>query len=119
MQVNVAVDAIKSKRIVLRSVTNVVAIPNVFGTVDVTGTLTNPYAKALAGSTAISAVVFVSQGNVIGGGNKRTLAEIQAGASVGFRLSYFDLFPTPAGTSTHISINPCGGFTLGCSVLSP
>jgi hypothetical protein len=119
MQVTTTVDTTTPKSVVLPQVTNVAPSPNGLGTIDVSGQLTNPYPTPLPRTATIYAVVFDDHGNVIGGGYQPALAQVQPGTTVDFRLTYFDLFPTPAGASAQVSVDPCGGVSFDCAVIAP
>jgi hypothetical protein len=119
MQVSSTVDASTPKSVVLPPVTNVATSPNGLGTIDVNGQLTNPYARPLPQVATIYAVILDDHGNIIGGGYQQTGAQVQPGSTVDFHLTYFELFPTPAGASARVSVDPCGGISFDCAVLRP
>jgi hypothetical protein len=119
MQVSLTVDATPPKSVVLPPVTNVATSPSGLGTSDVTGELTNPYPKPIPKVATIYAVILDDHGNIIGGGYEQTRAQVQPGATVDFHLTYFDLFPTPAGAAAQVSVDPCGGISFDCAALAP
>ena len=119
MQVTSTTDSTTPKSVTLPPATNVAILPNGFGTTDINGQLTNPYPKPLPQVATVYAVVLDGTGTIIGGGYQQTRTRVQPGTTLDFHLTYFDLFPTPAGTSTQISIDPCGGISFDCAVLTP
>ena len=119
MQESTTIDSNTPRSVALPPVTNVATAPNGLGTIDVNGQLTNPYAKPLPQVATVYVVIFDDHGNIIGGGYQQTRTQVQPGATVDFHLTYFDLFPTPAGTSAQVSIDPCGGISFDCAILAP
>lgn len=119
MQVSTTIDTTTPKSVALPPVTNVATAPNGLGSIDVNGQLTNPYAKPLPQVATVYVVIFDDHGSIIGGGNQQTRTRVQPGATVDFHLTYFDLFPTPAGASAQVSVDPCGGISFDCAAFTP
>jgi len=114
--VRVSVRSSKPKGAVLPSVRNVAVASVPSSGLDVTGTVSNPYSKALpSGRATIYAVLFDANDSVVGGGEQATLEQVQPAASLDFRLH---VFPPSVGTSAQVSVDPCGGVTPGCAVLA-
>lgn len=85
----------------------------------VTGSLTNPYKKALPGSATIYGVVFDGSGRIVAAGYDLTDTATRPGGTVAFDIRGDSTTVRPDGVpSARVSVDPCGylAFTRACPV---
>jgi hypothetical protein len=96
------------------SVANIGIFPSLFDpgwTGGVVGELINTHSKKILQNAGLSAVIFDSAGNIIGGGSGGTFASLPPGTRVLFKLeSGFDAIPFDKAASALVSIVPSWQF---------
>lgn len=116
VQTAVSVERTQPKSLVLPPVGSVNVQAGSFA-VTVTGSLTDPYAKALPTDASIYAVYLDGQGDIIGGDDEDAGAAVEPHANVGFSFDF-----APSGTSSAlVSVNPCDSYEVdygGCPALT-
>ena len=109
LEVVIRVGSFTARSVPMPTLANIHLVPQLFdtnwvGTIE--GELQNTNPLLTLQSAQLSAVVFDSAGNILGGGNGFSFQTLPPGARVTLQMSGFDVIPFNSAASTMISISP-------------
>jgi hypothetical protein len=109
LEVVIRVGSFTARSVPMPTLANIHLVPQLFdpnwvGTIE--GELQNTNPLLTLQSAQLSAVVFDSAGNILGGGTGFSFQTLPPGARVTLQMSGFDVIPFNSAASTMISISP-------------